>query len=162
VVTFHFEDVSFRLRGRRNVRTWLEDAVARESDLSALSASGVATRTFELGSLGFVFCSDERLLEVNRQFLDHDYYTDIITFDDCSAGVLAGEMMVSVDRVRENARTLGLRFEDEMHRVMAHGTLHLVGFKDGTEAERMEMQAAEDRWLALRPDVLNVPRGTNA
>jgi|TARA_B110000211_G_scaffold231356_1_gene292801 rRNA maturation RNase YbeY len=162
VVTFHFEDVSFRLRGRRNVRTWLEDAVARESDLSALSASGVATGTFELGSLGFVFCSDERLLEVNRQFLDHDYYTDIITFDDCSAGVLAGEMMVSVDRVRENARTLGLRFEDEMHRVMAHGTLHLVGFKDGTEAERMEMQAAEDRWLALRPDVLNVPRGTNA
>ncbi len=162
MVTFHFEDVSFRLRGRRNVRTWLEDAVARESDLSALSASGVATGTFELGSLGFVFCSDERLLEVNRQFLDHDYYTDIITFDDCSAGVLAGEMMVSVDRVRENARTLGLRFEDEMHRVMAHGTLHLVGFKDGTEAERMEMQAAEDRWLALRPDVLNVPRGTNA
>jgi probable rRNA maturation factor len=162
VVTFHFEDVSFRLRGRRNVRTWLEDAVSRESDLSALSASGGATGTFELGSLGFVFCSDERLLEVNRQFLDHDYYTDIITFDDCSAGVLAGEMMVSVDRVRENARTLGLRFEDEMHRVMAHGTLHLVGFKDGTEAERMEMQAAEDRWLALRPDVLNVPRGTNA
>lgn len=146
MIAFLFEDVGYRLRNRRLLRSWLANAVAREG--------------FEEGALTYVFCSDERLREANKQFLGHDYYTDIITFDDSDAGVLSGDMMISVDRVRENARGLNVGFEDEMHRVLAHGALHLAGMKDGTENEKQAMRSAEDRWLALRPAGVNVPRGT--
>lgn len=146
MIAFLFEDVAYRLRNRRVLRSWIADAVVREG--------------YKEGALNYVFCSDERLREANKQFLNHDYYTDIITFDDSVEGVLSGDMMISVDRVRENARGLNVRFEDEMHRVLAHGTLHLAGMKDGTEDEKRAMRSAEDRWLALRPIGVNVPRGT--
>jgi probable rRNA maturation factor len=142
VITFHFEGIGFRLKARRSIRSWIEKAVAQDN--------------FKVGELSFVFCSDERLLAMNRQFLQHNYYTDIITFNNSEGAVLSGEMVISVDRVRDNARTLGARFEDELHRVMAHGTLHLSGLKDGTKREQAAMRAAENRWLEMR----NVPRGT--
>lgn len=142
MITFHFEGVGFRLKARRSVRSWIEKVVVQDH--------------FKVGELSFVFCSDERLLAINKQFLQHNYYTDIITFDNSEGDVLSGEMVISVDRVRDNARALGVRFEDELHRVMAHGTLHLCGLKDGTEREQAAMRSAENRWLEMR----NVPRGT--
>lgn len=100
-----------------------------------------------LHSLNYVFCSDQRLLEINRQFLHHNYYTDIITFD-LSEGVSThAEIYISVDRVKENARNLGVSFKSELHRVIFHGALHLCGYGDKDNKEMQEMRKIEDYYL---------------
>lgn len=107
---------------------------------------------FSIADLSYVFCSDDYLLQMNRQFLQHDYYTDIITFDlreDQKARELVGEVYISVDRVRDNANALGISFEDELCRVVFHGLLHLCGYKDKRKADVVKMRAAEDRYLGL-------------
>jgi len=103
-----------------------------------------------IGRIQFVFVSDDRLLDMNRQFLNHDYFTDIITFDYCEKGLICGEIYISVDRVRENADSMKIDFYDEMLRVLAHGVLHLIGFKDGNPAQKRLMREAEDKALSLR------------
>lgn len=103
----------------------------------------------KVGSVAYVFCSDERLLEVNRQFLGHDYFTDIITFDDCEDNVLNGDIMISVDTVRRNAEEYGVTFENELRRVIIHGILHLCGQNDKTPVEFDEMKQKENIALAL-------------
>lgn len=108
-------------------------------------------------SLNIIYCSDDRLLNINRQFLDHDYYTDIITFDLSDSDHLEGEIYISVDRVRENAQDMHIQFETELCRVMAHGLLHLIGYKDKTDEEKKVMRSEEDACLSLLPEV---PRGT--
>lgn len=100
-------------------------------------------------SLNYIFCDDARILEVNRQYLGHDYYTDIITFDNCSSGLLRGDMYISLDTVASNAATLGTDPQRELHRVIIHGVLHLCGINDKGPGEREIMEAAEDRALAL-------------
>ena len=103
----------------------------------------------ELGDISLIFCSDEYLLDVNRKYLDHDYYTDIITFDYTEEDVVGGDLFISVDRVRENASDLGLSFEEELKRVMIHGVLHLCGYKDKTEEDEILMRKKEDESILL-------------
>lgn len=102
-----------------------------------------------VGELNYIFCSDEYLLQVNREHLNHDYYTDIITFDTSDAeGLIEGDVYVSVDRVMDNAKTQQTDFLDEMHRVLAHGLLHLCGYGDKSDEEVALMRRKEDEWLA--------------
>lgn len=101
----------------------------------------------KVGDISYLFCNDERILEVNRQYLQHDYYTDIITFDYCEGDVISGDMFISLDTVRSNAEQYGEAFEHEFHRVVIHGILHLCGQDDKTDEAQAEMTRKEN--LAL-------------
>lgn len=103
----------------------------------------------KVGEVAYVFCDDEKILEVNRQYLHHDYYTDIITFDYCEGDLISGDLFISLDTVRSNAGKFGKTYEDELHRVVIHGILHLCGLNDKGPGERETMEQAEDRALAL-------------
>lgn len=104
-----------------------------------------------VGELSFVFCTDEYLLEKNIQFLGHDTFTDIITFDYCDGDIINGDIFVSVERVTENASTFGVCFEDELDRILIHGVLHLAGYRDKSKEEANAMREREDFYLSLRP-----------
>ena len=103
-----------------------------------------------IGELYYYFCSDDKLLEINKERLGHDFYTDIVTFPltDCET-VLSSEFCISVDRIKENAETFGRAYESELHRVIIHGVLHLIGFDDHTDAEEKEMRNQEEKCLKL-------------
>lgn len=103
-----------------------------------------------VGDINYVFCNDEEILDVNRRYLQHDYYTDIVTFDYGRGNVLSGDLYISLDTVRSNAELLGKPYDEELHRVLVHGVLHLVGINDKGPGERELMEAAEDAALALR------------
>ncbi len=104
----------------------------------------------KLGDLQYIFCSDDYLLDINRQYLNHDYYTDIITFDLSEKGhPINAEIYISVDRVRDNAREYGSSIKKELHRVIFHGALHLCGYKDKTPAQEKEMRQMEEKYLDL-------------
>ena len=103
-----------------------------------------------VGEIAYIFVDDEKILEVNRQYLGHDYYTDIITFDYCEGDVISGDLFISLDTVRTNAEQVGATYEEERHRVIIHGILHLCGINDKGPGEREIMEAAEDKALALR------------
>ena len=103
-----------------------------------------------VGEIGYLFCNDDHILEVNRQYLGHDYYTDIITFDYCEGDTLNGDLVISLDTVRSNAELLQKDYDEELHRVIIHGVLHLCGQNDKGPGERELMEAAENRALALR------------
>lgn len=128
-------------RKRRIMKTLLVDLFRKEKTL--------------LGEISYIFCSDEYLLEINRQFLNHDDYTDIITFDltdSSNSGFIPGrkgEIYISIDRVVDNAKTLGLSRQDELHRVMIHGCLHLCGYKDKLNEQKALMRKKEDQYLSL-------------
>ena len=102
------------------------------------------------GDIAYIFCNDEKILEVNKEYLQHDYYTDIITFDYCEEDTLNGDLFISLDTVRTNAEMLGVEYVQELHRVIIHGVLHLCGINDKGEGEREIMEAAEDKALAMR------------
>lgn len=101
------------------------------------------------GEIAYVFCNDEKILETNRQYLHHDYYTDIITFDYSEGDVISGDLFISLDTVRSNAELFNKTYDDELHRVIIHGILHLVGINDKGPGEREIMEAAENKALAL-------------
>lgn len=105
----------------------------------------------KLESLSFIFCSDNYLLEINKHFLKHDYYTDIISFDlsEPKSALISGEIYISVDRVKENAKDMRISFEEEMKRVLFHGTLHLCGYRDKRKADVQQMRVKEDEYLKL-------------
>lgn len=107
----------------------------------------IVNEGYECGSVTIVFCSDDELLEMNRKFLDHDYYTDIITFDYCEDKEVNGDLFISIDRVVDNAETIGVKYEDELRRVCVHGVLHLCGYKDKTEEEEKMMRIKENFYL---------------
>ena len=102
----------------------------------------------KVGEVGYLFCDDEKILEVNREYLGHDYYTDIITFDYCEGDVLNGDLVISLDTVRTNAEKFGKDYDEELHRVIIHGILHLCGINDKGPGEREIMEAAENRALS--------------
>ena len=104
---------------------------------------------FAVGDLTYIFCDDARILEVNRQFLGHDYYTDVITFDYSTPARVSGDIYISLDTVRSNAEMVGVRFEDELHRILVHGLLHLTGQGDKTPETKAQMTAKEEAALAL-------------
>ncbi|MGB1942367.1 MAG: rRNA maturation RNase YbeY [Flavobacteriales bacterium] len=135
MVVFVDGDVPCNVEGRRRVKSWL----------SALAKHHNCT----LGDLSIVSCSDEELLAYNRQYLDHDTYTDIITFDHTEGVTLSGDLLISFERVLENSENQGVVFQEELRRVMAHGVLHLAGFKDKTPEDATVMRQAEDHALQM-------------
>ncbi|MDX1906752.1 MAG: rRNA maturation RNase YbeY [Bacteroidia bacterium] len=136
-ITFFSEDTDFSLTQEDSVKDWVLAVMARYQSSA--------------GSIAYIFCSDEFLLGLNRAYLNHDYYTDILTFPTEEPGIegVAADIYISVDRVRDNAAEYRVSFEDELHRVMIHGVLHLLGLDDHGEAE-MLMRKAEDEALSLR------------
>lgn len=108
-----------------------------------------------VGEIGYMFVDDNRILEANRQYLGHDYYTDIITFDYDEGDTISGDIMISLDTVRSNALQMGKDYREELYRVIIHGILHLCGINDKAPGEREIMEAAEDRALALRASMTN-------
>ena len=138
MITYNSENVPFPKLRRRDTTAWIRRVAA--------------TYGKRVGEVGYLFCDDEKMLQVNREFLQHDYYTDIITFDYCEDDTLNGDIVISLDTVRSNAEQLGKDYDDELHRVIIHGILHLCGQNDKGPGEREQMEAAEDRALALRSE----------
>ena len=136
MITYNSENVTFPKIKRRDTSAWIHRVAA--------------TYGKKVGEVGYLFCNDEKILEVNREFLQHDYYTDIITFDYDEDDTLNGDIVISLDTVRSNAEQLGKDFDEELHRVIIHGILHLCGQNDKGPGERQQMEAAEDRALAMR------------
>lgn len=134
-IHFHSEEIEFELKNQKLIKDWVLKIIENHSK--------------ELGDLNYIFCSDEYLLKINKEHLDHDYYTDIITFDYCENDVVSGDLFLSVDRISENAKTFGKTQLNELNRVIAHGLLHLLGFKDKTDQEANEMRSQEDAALNL-------------
>ena len=108
----------------------------------------------KVGEIAYIFCSDEKILEVNRQYLQHDYYTDIITFDYCEGKKLSGDLFISLDTVRTSAVQFDAAYETELYRVIIHGILHLCGINDKGPGEREIMEAAENKALEMRKDFM--------
>lgn len=136
MVSFFSEDIDFKVVNPLKTKKWLKNASNSEG--------------YEVSQLNYIFCSDEYLLEINKQYLDHDYFTDIITFDNSEEdNQLEGDIYISVDRVRENAATFHTDFDTEMRRVLIHGLLHLAGHDDTSEALKTAMRAKEDEYLRL-------------
>lgn len=108
-----------------------------------------ANHNFKIGRINYLFCSDEYIYKTNVQFLQHDTYTDIITFDYVEGSILSGDILISVDRVEDNARLFNVSFYQELCRVIIHGILHLIGFKDKTESDAATMRAKENDSLEL-------------
>lgn len=133
MITYNCENVKMPDIRRRETSAWIRRV-----------AEGYGKR---VGEVGYLFCDDEKILEVNREYLQHDYYTDIITFDYCEGDVLNGDIVISLDTVRSNAEQLGKDYNEELRRVIIHGILHLCGLHDKGRGEREQMEAAEDRAL---------------
>lgn len=122
----------------------------RKRDTTAWIRRVAATYDRKVGEIGYLFCDDEKILEVNREYLQHDYYTDIITFDYDEGDVINGDLVISLDTVRSNAGLFGKTYEEELYRVIIHGILHLCGINDKGPGEREIMEAAENKALAMR------------
>ncbi len=136
MLAFFSEEIDFKVPQSVKTKTWIKTISQSEG--------------YKIGDLNYIFCSDDYLLEVNREYLDHDYYTDIITFDSSEdEDKLEGDIYVSVDRVRDNASNLNVPFETELRRVLIHGLLHLIGFEDSTDELKAIMRAKEDACLQL-------------
>lgn len=122
----------------------------RKRDTSAWIKAVAATYGKKVGEVGYLFCDDEKILEVNREYLQHDYYTDIITFDYDEGDVINGDLVISLDTIRTNAELFNKTYEEELYRVIIHGILHLCGINDKGPGEREIMEAAENKALAMR------------
>ena len=123
----------------------------KKRDTTAWIKAVAATYGKKVGEVGYLFVNDEKILEVNREYLGHDYYTDIITFDYNEDNVINGDLVISLDTVRTNAEEFGKEYDEELHRVIIHGILHLCGINDKGPGEREIMEAAENKALKLLP-----------
>lgn len=136
MISYFYEDTKFVFKGKLRNNRWLR--LVAESEIR------------RLGDLSIIFCSDNYILDINMKYLQHDYFTDIITFDYCEGEKISGDLFISVDSVRENAAFYGTEFEDELNRVMVHGVLHLIGYDDHTQKDIKMMRSKEDYYLSLR------------
>ena len=136
MISYFFEDTDFQFKKKTLNNKWLK--LVAESEIR------------RVGQINIIFCSDNYILDVNQQFLQHDYFTDIITFDYCEGDVLSGDLFISVDTVRDNAIEYGTEFEDELNRVIVHGVLHLIGYDDHCDEDITQMRKKEDYYLSLR------------
>ena len=134
-ISFHNESVNNKTPSKRLLKAWIKEFVSNHGK--------------KVGELAFVFCSDEKILEVNQNFLQHDYYTDIITFDYSEGEVISGDIFISVERVLENAASHQVDYNTELLRVISHGVLHLIGFQDKEEKKKVEMTRNEDLCMSL-------------
>lgn len=136
-IYFFSEDTAFKPQALTQLRAWINQTIENEKH--------------QLIELNFIFCSDDYLLKINQQYLDHDTYTDIITFDNGdTTGEIYGDIFISIDRVKENAKSFKTTLTNELHRVIIHGTLHLLGYKDKSKAEKDLMTKKEDFYLGRR------------
>ncbi len=126
--------------------------VLRKREVNAWIRAVAAKYSKKVGEVAYIFCDDAKILEVNRQYLQHDYYTDIITFDYCEGNTLHGDIFISLDTVRSNAQEFGVSFNNELHRILIHGILHLCGQNDKAPADHKEMTRKENEALALIGD----------
>ncbi len=136
MVRYYCEDIKFLFKNKQANNRWLK----------MVAGSEIKT----LGDISIIFCSDNYILDVNLRYLHHDYFTDVITFDYCEGDKLSGDLFISIDSVRENAIEFGTEFDEELHRVIVHGVLHLIGYDDHTPEDQKVMRAKEDYYLSLR------------
>ena len=136
MISYYFEDTDFLFKGKTRNNKWLK--LVAESEIR------------RIGNISIIFCSDNYILDVNQKFLQHDYFTDIITFDYCEGNTLSGDLFISIDSVRENAIEFGCDFDTELNRVIVHGLLHLIGYDDHTDDDIKTMRAKENYYLSLR------------
>ena len=134
-VTFHTEDILFDLSQKQKHRLWI--------------STWIESHEFICGNLSFIYTSNNNLRDINRRFLNHNYFTDVITFDYREGKILSGDIFISVDQVRENAVSYKTEVEEELRRVMIHGVIHLQGYRDKTEEERETMHQMENEALLL-------------
>ena len=136
-IHFFEEDVIYLLKNKLAIRQWIKNTISAEG--------------YKLKELSYIFCSDDYLLKINQQYLDHDTYTDIITFDNSiKNGLIEGDIFISIDRIKENSLQLQIPERNELHRVIIHGALHLLGYKDKSPAEKAKMTEKEDFYLNTR------------
>jgi rRNA maturation RNase YbeY len=136
-INFFEEDTTFKPKQKAQLRQWIKDTVVAEG--------------LKLKELNYIFCSDAYLLQINQQYLDHDTYTDIVTFDNSEVeGDIVGDIFISVDRIRENGAKFKTGETDELHRVIIHGALHLLGYTDKSVVTKQKMTQKEDEYLAKR------------
>lgn len=135
-INFHYELPEFQIDNAPNIKLWIEKTILEEKQ--------------KVGDLNFIFCEDEYLLEINKKYLKHDTYTDVITFDYVEEDVISGDIFISIERVIENATKAKVEFEKELFRVMIHGVLHLIGYNDKTAEEALKIRAKEDFYLILQ------------
>jgi rRNA maturation RNase YbeY len=134
IINFYSEN-NFELKQEDQFQTWLKAVIASEEK--------------KTGEISFIFCDDEYLLHINREYLDHDTYTDIISFDNSVGKILNGDIFISTERVEENAGNFGVSFDEELKRVMAHGVLHFCGYKDKTDSESQIMRSKEGEKMKM-------------
>ena len=134
-IQYFNEDIAFPKVKRRITSNWIKQVISIEEK--------------RVGDISFIFCSDEYLLDVNRKYLNHDYFTDIITFDDVEGNLINGDIFISVDRVKENSIEFETSFDNEIHRILIHGVLHLLGYKDKAKKDKIVMTEKEDFYLKL-------------
>lgn len=139
MVRYYCEDIKFLFKNKLANNRWLK----------MVAGSEIKT----LGDISIIFCSDNYILDVNIRYLHHDYFTDVITFDYCEGDRLSGDLFISIDSVRENAVEFGTDFDEELHRVIVHGLLHLIGYDDHTPEDQKQMRAKEDYYLSIRGNV---------
>lgn len=136
MISYFNQDIDFKLKGKLINNQWLK--LVAESEIR------------RIGDINIIFCSDNYILDVNMKYLQHDYFTDIITFDYCEKDRLNGDLFISIDSVRENALHYGTEFETELNRVMVHGILHLIGYDDHTKKDIKVMREKEDYYISLK------------
>ena len=136
MITYNAENVKFPKIKRRETTAWIKKVAASYGR--------------KVGEIGYLFCDDEKILEVNREYLQHDYYTDIITFDYDEDDIISGDLVISLDTVKSNAELFHKNYDEELHRVIIHGILHLCGINDKGPGEREIMEAAENNARAMR------------
>ncbi len=137
-ILFFNEELSYRVNDKRKIREWIRHIIIKWGN--------------KPGNINIILCPDHYLLTINNTYLNHDSYTDILTFNlSEDQTIISGDIYISLDRIKANAKKYKVRISDELHRVIIHGILHLMGGEDSTEAERREMQKAEDKCLSLRP-----------
>ena len=139
MVSYFNEDITFPFKEKRLTSRWLKFVAESEAK--------------RLGDISVIFCSDKYILDINIKYLQHDYYTDIITFDYCEGNRLSGDLFISIDSVRENAAFYGVEFADELNRVIVHGLLHLIGYDDHTPEDIAVMREKENYYLSQRSKV---------
>lgn len=136
MISFFNEDIDFKFQDKNKFKVWLKKVTDKEG--------------FKLKTLNYIFCSDEYLHKINLEYLDHDTYTDIITFDNSEEeSSIEGDVFVSIERIRENAQTLNIVFEEEVKRVIVHGLLHLCGYDDHTPEDKAEMRRLESEYILI-------------
>jgi probable rRNA maturation factor len=137
VINFFTEDTSYKLKHKLPLKRWIKDTIATEGS--------------RLNELNYIFCSDVYLLQINQQYLNHDTYTDIVTFDNSEKpGFITGDIFISVERTQENASKFKVDADTELHRVIIHGALHLLGYKDKNPADKKLMTEKENQYLSIK------------